>query len=81
MRRLINATQTPQERKLKYALCLALGDDAATARRRRDITCNKIARHHGFMTFGQMIDMLDLKDFLKAIKNIRRKRADYLANK
>jgi hypothetical protein len=50
----VNAQQSPEERKYKYHLMIALGHPVSCARRYRDWPYIKIARLHGYKTFLDM---------------------------
>lgn len=52
---LVNAHQTRDERRMKYCLCIYLGDSWQIAQRRRDWRWNKIARVHGYSDFDNLL--------------------------
>jgi hypothetical protein len=69
--KLPNSIQPPEERRAKYALCLALGDNVSIARRRRDTRWPQIARHHGWPDAETMFFDLqtDRQTFISAHRN------------
>ena len=74
---LVNKEQSPAERRLKYALCISLGDDTGNATRRRDWRWNKIARVHGYTSFRNLVGTF-APYLAKAVPNYNRKNGAYL---
>ncbi|MBA7565126.1 hypothetical protein ES708_06801 [subsurface metagenome] len=59
-KKLINAFQTPAERRAKYHICKLHGANKATAFRIRDFGWQKIARWWGYESASDMFLALDI---------------------
>ena len=55
----INAGQSPEERRLKYAIARSLGANAAWSRVVRDYRASTFARYFGYSSWKNLIEVIE----------------------